>query len=47
MGQNLSEQDGGLRLTGMVILACAAFNLWIFYLMFKHSVEHDMISTAN
>ena len=33
-------------LTGMVILACAAFNLWIFYLMFKHSVEHDMISTA-
>ena len=22
-------------LTGMVILACAAFNLWIFYLMFE------------
>ncbi|WP_125141711.1 sensor histidine kinase [Clostridium transplantifaecale] len=33
-------------LTGMVILACVAFNLWIFYLLFKHAVEHDMISTA-
>lgn len=33
-------------LTCMVILACAAFNLWIFYLLFKHAVEYDMISTA-
>lgn len=33
-------------LTGMVVLACAAFNLWIFYLLFKHAVEYDMISTA-
>lgn len=40
------SKTAAYALTGMVVLACAAFNLWIFYLLFKHAAEHDMIGTA-
>lgn len=33
-------------LTAAVILAGGVFNLWIFYLLFKRAVEHDLIRTA-
>ena len=33
-------------LTALILLACAAFNLWIFYLLFKRSLEQEQIHTA-
>lgn len=33
-------------LTAAVALACAVFNLWIFYLLFHRAAEHDLILTA-
>jgi len=33
-------------LSAVVILACAFFNLWVYYLLYKRSAEFDMIRSA-